>query len=532
MTRPAYLDAATLVRWLDDGDEIALLDVREAGPYGEGHPLHAANLPLSRLESEIRARVPRLGTRIVLVAEPHTEALAERRLAELGYHAVHVLHGGAAAWAAIGRPLHPSIHVASKAFAECVEHSFHTPAIGPAELQQWRAEHRPHVVLDGRTATEFARYHVPGARHCANAELVLHAARFVDASDTPIVVSCAGRTRGIMGAQSLISAGIPNPVYALAGGTQGWRLSGAPIATGPDDAPPPADARAFAEGRERARALAQRAGIPHVDLAGLAAWQRDEGRTTFVFDVRTPEEHQRSHLPGAIGVPGGQLLQTLDLWAAVRGARLVLVDDVGARADVTAYWLQQLGWEVAVLRDADQQAAFTSAAAPAGATLDATRWPPAIPAATAATYLAAGAAVLDAGSSADFQQRRLRGATWINRSRLDALPAEARDATVLLVTGQANEAHRLVARDLSERHPAQRVLAVQGDATAWQDAGLPVDESALELPRAERIDTLFWLHDRHAGNDDASRAYLAWEESLVDTILTRDDAGFRLPGAA
>jgi len=39
--------------------EIALLDLREEGPYSEGHPLWAANLPLSRLELDAWRRIPR-----------------------------------------------------------------------------------------------------------------------------------------------------------------------------------------------------------------------------------------------------------------------------------------------------------------------------------------------------------------------------------------------------------------------------------------------------------------------------------------
>ena len=35
--------------------------------------------------------------------------------------------------------------------------------------------------------------------------------------------------------------------------------------------------------------------------------------------------------------------------APVRGARIVLADDKGVRADMTASWLAQMGWEVYVL---------------------------------------------------------------------------------------------------------------------------------------------------------------------------------------
>ena len=41
-----------------------------------------------------------------------------------------------------------------------------------------------------------------------------------------MVVNCAGRTRSIIGAQSLINAGVPNKVVALRNGTMGWSLAG------------------------------------------------------------------------------------------------------------------------------------------------------------------------------------------------------------------------------------------------------------------------------------------------------------------
>ncbi|CPR01703.1 sulfurtransferase [Bordetella pertussis] len=45
------------------------------------------------------------------------------------------------------------------------------------------------------------------------------------------MVNCAGRTRSIIGAQSLINAGVPNPVFALRNGTMGWALAGHKVET-------------------------------------------------------------------------------------------------------------------------------------------------------------------------------------------------------------------------------------------------------------------------------------------------------------
>src|SRR6267143_5389441 len=103
MPMTATIDVATLRGWLADGGEIAFLDVREEGQHGAGHPLLAVNIPYSRLEAEIVGQVPRRSCRVVLVDDADgVAAKAARRLDGLGHDDVHVLEGGAAAWAGAG----------------------------------------------------------------------------------------------------------------------------------------------------------------------------------------------------------------------------------------------------------------------------------------------------------------------------------------------------------------------------------------------------------------------------------------------
>ncbi len=166
--------------------------------------------------------------------------------------------------------------------------------------------------------------------------------------DSLVVVSCAGRTRGIIGAQSLINAGVPNQVMSLAGGTQGWRLAGLDLESGLGDGLRPVGLEAAEAARRRAAEVEARFQIRRIDHATLARWQAEaDRRTTHLLDVRTPEEFAAGHLPGSVSAPGGQLVQAIDRWVGTRGARLVLVDDTGTRAIMTAHWLQQMGWDVA-----------------------------------------------------------------------------------------------------------------------------------------------------------------------------------------
>lgn len=524
MTTYHYIEPATLASWLEDGAEIALIDVREEGLFGAGHALLACNVPYSRLELDFPALVPRRATRVVLIGEerPDGRSTAERaaeRLAALGYTGVQLLAGGSAAWQAAGQPLFQGIYVPSKAFAECVELAFHTPTIEAAELHRLQQQGADLIVLDSRTTAEYARYHVPGAISCPGAELVLRFDDLVKSPATQVVVSCAGRTRGIIGAQALINAGVPNPVRALQGGTQDWKLAGLAIESGATAVHGALGEAAHAAARVRGDDLARRFDVPEISLEQLHAWQADDGRTTYLFDVRSPAEYGAARLPGATGVAGGQLVQTLDKWVATRGARVVLADDLGVRAQVTAHWLRQLGWDAVVLRHAPDQAIAVAAdnAAPAAA----------ISAEEALALLAAGAAGISVDASADYRAAHPRGAVWSNRSRIDALPQAVRDAKALLVFAADGGVAQLYARDLAQA-VAGRVQVVTGGAAQWRAAGIALD-STPELPAdAQRIDFLFWLHDRHTGNSAASRAYLAWEAQLPQAIGSPAQAGFRL----
>jgi len=520
-------DVATVRGWLGDGGELAFVDVREEGQHGAGHPLLAVNIPYSRLERDFPQAVPRRSCRVVLIDDDDgvaTKAIC--RLAGLGYTDLDRLEGGTAAWAAAGHRLFPSSNVPSKAFAEIVEHDCATPAIAAAELDRLRRAGTPLVVLDSRPVEEYLRFHVPGAVTCPGAELVHRFADLVRSPDTLVVVSCAGRTRGIIGAQSLIDAGVPNRVMSLIGGTQGWRLAGLELERGPTTALAPVSADAAATARTRAETVANRFAVQHVDRATLDRWlAAGSGRTTFVLDVRSPEEFAAGHLAGSASAPGGQLVQAIDRWVGIRGARLVLVDDTGTRAIMTAHWLAQMGWDVQVLDHG--LAGPPLAVAP----------PPALPvlaeidAAEAPRWLAAGGAAVSLEASAAFRDGHPPGAVWATRPRLDRLPREVLNAARIVLFAEAPVIARLAAVDLAEL-TAARIVAVRGGTPAWRMTGKSVVESPGEPPDAERIDYVFWNHDRHAGNRAAMEAYLHWETELPAQIAADGQAGFRVGAAS
>ena len=151
---------------------------------------------------------------------------AAKVLAAAGYTDVSYLQGGVAAWEKAGLELFSGVNVPSKAFGEHIEHACHTPSVSAEELDGLMRSGTDMVVVDSRPFDEFQRVSIPSATNVPGAELVLRIRDIAPSPDTLVVVNCAGRTRSIIGAQSLINAGLPNKVVALRNGTMGWTLAG------------------------------------------------------------------------------------------------------------------------------------------------------------------------------------------------------------------------------------------------------------------------------------------------------------------
>src|SRR5207248_3696579 len=182
-------------------------------------------------------------------------------LAAAGYDDLTWLEGGIAAWAAAGREVFSGVNVPSKAFGEFVEHTSATPSISASELDRMMREARDLVVLDSRPFDEFFRVSIPSATNVPGAELVLRVRELAPSPDTLVVVNCAGRTRSIIGAQSLINAGLPNKVVALRNGTMGWQLARFQCESGQQKRAPAPSAASLAFAKAASARVARRFGI-------------------------------------------------------------------------------------------------------------------------------------------------------------------------------------------------------------------------------------------------------------------------------
>jgi len=484
----------------------------------------AVPLPYSRFELGLLDLVPNPSVRMVLCDDG--DGVAERaakRAEDLGYRNVHILAGGAPAWGKAGYTLYAGVNVPSKTFGELVEHRRHTPRITAQQLQAMRAAGENMVIVDGRPYAEYHRMNIPDGICCPNGELALRIRDIAPDSTTKIVVNCAGRTRSIIGAQTLIDFGVPNEVVALENGTQGWFLAGFKVENGATRRYPEAGTRDHAGLSARARAVAEKHGVPYVAPAAAQAWVGDAARTTYLLDVRTAEEFAGDGVPGFVHAPGGQLIQATDQWVGVKGARLVLIDGEMVRAPMVAAWLRQLGHDACVIDGgvAASRALTWRRSAPARpAPL------PTIAPAEAAAGIAGGTMrAIDLRAGMTFRKGHAAGSVWSIRPRIGAAAQGAR--SIVLIADEPGVA-ALAARDLAEAgHTDVRLLA--GGFEAWRAAGLPVDATPNVPPDRECIDFLFFTARRHDNDPEAARQYLAWETGLLGQLDEQERGVFRIP---
>lgn len=495
---PARLSAqAVMDRLRGDHGDWAFLDLREAGEVSEGHPFASVNVPFGRLEIDLPALVPSRDVPVVLFdAGDGVAERAAERMAEAGWRGLSIVAGGAPAWQAAGLPLIKGEHSFSKAFGEWVQHAFAVPEIGPDDLFHRMQAADPPLLIDGRPLAEHRNFTLPHAVNCPNAELGL---RMPTEAARPVVVHCAGRTRSIIGAQTLRDFGLAGQIVALRDGTQGWELSGRQRELGADRSLPLPEGPDLDAARARARQMMARFGLPSARAAEVAAWAQDRGRATYFFDPR-PEGEGRTP-PGFRRAPGTTLIQQVDRFIGIRGARVVLHDPLLVRAAFAALWLRRMGIEAHVL----------------------TEDPPPLPGPEAlvlpdlpetVTDLPPEAVLLDLRPAAAFRAAHPQGALRGLRARLYRIGLDPA-SQVVLIPGDPGMA-RLVAGDLV-RMGHRPVGCLPDDPAAWQALGRAVVTDSPDDP-ARDIDIVRFCAGRHRGNLADARAYLEWETGLLDRL--------------
>ena len=507
--KPHSLDPQAVKAMLIDGGELALIDVREELIFSRGHLLWARSIPLSRLELRFARLVPRKDTRIVLCDD--ADGLVERAakvLALAGYNDLAYLQGGIANWEKTGLELFSGVNVPSKAFGEHIEHACRTPSVSPEELDALMRTNTNMVIVDSRPFDEFQRVSIPSATNVPGAELVLRIHDIAPSPDTLVVVNCAGRTRSIIGAQSLINAGLPNKVVALRNGTMGYTLAGLLPDSGKTKRYAPTSNDGLAWAKSAAERIARKFGVMRIDMNALETFRTDTSRTLYVFDVRDPTDYAVGHLPGAVNAPGGQLVQATDQYAGTLGARLVLVDDREVRAVMTASWLKQMGWRDVFVLAATGTERGQPPALVLGPPLSGTAIEP-----TELFELVAKdrVTVIDLSLSPAYRKGHIPGAWFAIRTRLPQALAKIKLRGDLILTSEDGLLAGLAA---SETRTPARYL--RGGNAAWQDAGFSLSTEARMAD--EPLDYWPKPYERSGDTKRAMSEYLSWEVDLLPRI--------------
>jgi rhodanese-related sulfurtransferase len=517
----ANITAAKLRQHWANRDEIALLDVREEGPYAESHPLFALSVPVSEIEKKLPPLVPRLSAPIVVYddGEGYVDRAAAQIVA-LGYRHVAILEGGLSGYALVGE-VYRDVNVPSKAFGELVESINHTPSLSARDVKHLVESESDVVVLDARRFEEYKTMSIPSGRSCPGGELLYRIFEAVPSPKTTVVVNCAGRTRSIVGTQSLINSGIPNKVVALRNGTIGWTLEGLELENNKTERVPRPSVEASQKARQYAETWADHIGVSFIHGDQLRRFAAEsEHRTLYLLDVRDPEEYALGHPAGFTNAPGGQLVQATDEWVGVRGARLVLYDTDGVRARMTASWLLQLGWEVHVFEDPSP--------VPAGLQVpQSSIWHSSTAAAITIHDLQnlTGATVVDLARSTSYRKGHIPGAWFASGPELARdLTAVIGDGPIVLTSPDGDiaamnveHAHNSVSRD---------VLYLAGGTAAWVAAGHALETESRWL--SQPIDVYKRPYEGTSNARRDMQGYLDWEYGLVAQLANDGVACFHV----
>lgn len=497
--------------------EIALLDVREEGPFSKAHPLFALSVPVSEIEDKLPPLVPRLATPVVVYdnGEGYVERAAARIVA-LGYSNVAILEGGLVGYMRVGE-VYRDVNVPSKAFGELVESIRHTPSLSAKEAKEFLDREKNAVVLDARRFSEYSTMSIPRGRSCPGGELLYRIFEAAPSPDTTVIVNCAGRTRSIVGTQSLINGGIPNKVMALRNGTIGWTLDGLELDHRKAERIPLPSPEASLKARQHAESWARHVGVSIIDGQDLARLAAEKERTLYLLDVRDPDEYAEGHPKGFQNAPGGQLVQATDEWVGVRGARIVLYDTDGVRARMTASWLLQLGWEVYVLDEKSSMTVSDNLSRP-----ELPRWSPPVDTRTGATSITVdelraipNAIVVDLARSPVYRKGHIPGASFASGPELTRDLHEVNGTGPIVLTSPDGTVAAINV-EFARQEISCKVFYLSGGTNAWIAAGHALENETRWL--SQPIDVYQRPYEGTDNAREAMQGYLDWEYGLVGQL--------------
>ena len=142
--------------------------------------------------------------------------------------------------------------------------------------------------------------------------------------------------------------------------------------------------------------------------------------------------------------------------------------------------------------------------------------------------------VIDLGPSMDFRRGHIPGARWGTRrdlaQKVTLMLNERPDTRYVVLMADDDQKAQLAMTELEGLVQEKQCLLqfLTGGLRAWQADNLPVEATPDQPPNVDCIDFLFFVHDRHSGNREAMRQYLAWETGLMAQVTEDDKKLFTL----
>ena len=516
------ITACKVKLWLADNKEIAFIDLREISQHSDGHPFFSISIPYSVFELNLEVLVPNKKTRLILIDNNNEiSSYASDKAVSLGYLNIFVVDGGITGWTREGFSLFDGINVPSKTFGELIEKKFHTPSITAKELYQKQTKNENYVIIDGRPFDEYTKMSIPKSICCPNAELALRVPFYVSDSNTEIIINCAGRTRSIIGAQTLIEFGIKNIVKALENGTQGWFLSDLNLDHNKDkilDILP--DDLEIKKLKEQILNLINKKNIKIIDIPQAQELIDDKNASTFVFNVTdNPGKKIISKIPN---VPGGQLVQATDKYIGVWNSNVILIDDGDLiRAGTTAMWLKKMNFNVYVLNNGVLEASklkFRQHYNHKENTLDIINLNDLI--------RSKDCTLFDVRSSQDYLDVRLKNSLWLNRSEIFEKNIH-KNKNIIIIADDLRKAF-LIAKDIQHQNQNCRLQVYKWSKDDLVKQPDVFDYRIKKMVKKKRIDFNFHTYKRHEGSKDHAEQYLKWETNLVDKMDKQELSFFNL----
>jgi rhodanese-related sulfurtransferase len=239
----------------DTGELCYLLDVRRLDEYRAGHIPGARFCPGTQTALLVESVVGVKNATIVTTCDAHARGIcAASLLTGMGYPHVYVLDGGTQAWAACGFPLEEGepqdidygqpvwlarlllglpagVQPQALPIPGLIDARAQASFLAPEALHARLATGEPCLLLDLRSAGDFATAHIPGARWLSRGRLDLQIAREAPHKDSEVVLYCRQGRESTLSAPALKNLGY-HSVSVLDGGFAVWQGAGLPTEQG------------------------------------------------------------------------------------------------------------------------------------------------------------------------------------------------------------------------------------------------------------------------------------------------------------